>query len=1338
MLLTGSTKEDTSWLGKISQENPVYHKQRIFESKGPFFYESFRWILDNPDFNKWRNTEKSGVFWIKGDPGKGKTMLLGGLVDNLEQSPQMGINLAYFFCQATDPRINTSAAVIGGLVVSFIKQHHELRSYIRMEYKDDLEKLNGPDRWYILRDMFEKVAKHSTVPNPVCVVDALDECEQEQGCKQLLRLIIETSCHVKWLISSRNIPGIERELQAIVSSRRLSLELKENAEYVTKSVDLYIDNSIQTIVALKDDEKLLAKATNVLKSKASGTFLWVALVIEQLRDTKHRNVEAVLGGMPMGLENLYNLILQQLAKREDKDAYRILLSTVTAAERPLRLEELLTFINSQWTVNETTTTTSLRDMQDILKDCGSFISIRNDTVYFVHQSVKDYMMGTTARGIIFPSGIEYQHYTMFMSSLNAMLLVLKHDIYGLKDPGSDTDTISPPDPDPLAPIAYCCIFWVDHLLRSCESGASRDKLFLKDGKALHSFLKLKYLCWLEALALLRCLTPQGADAVQKLKNLFSGYYSSDINRRRVAEMANLREDRKSNRSRSFIYKAYQFLRRYKQLSLTTCIDYAYMIFYHHDDSHLRAFIDDAYQFFQYCQYSVRQYPLQLYHSALIFEDTHSAIYTTFQPIIRAEFKNKLALKKMPQRRFSLVQNIELDCRGHIIAIIYSPDSSYLCALSTGGSISLCRTDTYSVERVIELDPDKEYESGFLSRCKNHFICFSVNSKRLISISRGGIVQVWSVPCGTQMRKLALGLGTDLVLDHEPFGFGYAMVPEQVIALSHHGDIAASACQTLSGAVSLVKVWTLEAGECIHVIDQSHMQAFFHAAFSPNLATMALFDGKDARIYSIQTGKEVKRIRHPEDVFKLDVTMKNFRYSSDSKLLALKYADRDTSFWCTETWEMVRHIKSKLSTGYFDLSSNAAMSVGLSQSGALFIESMDTGEPILNIKPHTQVNDPIFSPNWADSSLLASFSDGAVQIWRAYSNTSNNLKSSEAQNTASYIRHLTIPPNSKFVTTCDDRGNAEIWNGESGERVQVLEREAFTWSLPAFSPNLEFVLGIHGETGDISIWHVDTGRLFHLLKGAGNYVMDMAFSDDSRYVVAGYWPGLVKVWCVESGKCLFERDQFDDYTTNISDVAFSPGSRYIGLLSRGYCEGSKAAYIWDWRIAHRISRIELGHETFIRSLAFSSDTTTLVIIASRMYLSSPDSYKVSFYDITSGTRLHHMEIGESNSVPLFDSANDNIVSDRLRYCKKSSWKHWDTIPQPGYTYLEAGPDSIAPYTAQENWICFGDKKAVQVPRHLLCDSSIHVSKSIQVSNSLLAFKSTAGELYIVELPKQYGI
>lgn len=190
------------------------------------------------------------------------------------------------------------------------KQHAALLDSLRKEYTDKLYQLEGPNAWTVLCDIFKTVTQDAAMLDPVCIVDALDECEH--NCKALLNLIVNTSAHVKWLLSSRNVKDIERDLRKIESNRRLSLELKANAENISKSVDAYINNSIQDIEALEDNNELQIQTTEILKSKANGTFLWVALVIEQLRDTDRRNVEDVLKEIPEGLENLYKLIMERV------------------------------------------------------------------------------------------------------------------------------------------------------------------------------------------------------------------------------------------------------------------------------------------------------------------------------------------------------------------------------------------------------------------------------------------------------------------------------------------------------------------------------------------------------------------------------------------------------------------------------------------------------------------------------------------------------------------------------------------------------------------------------------------------------------------------------------------------------------------------------------------------------------------------------------------------------------------------------------------------------------------------------------------------------------------
>jgi hypothetical protein len=147
--------------------------------------------------------------------------------------------------------------------------------------------------------------------------------------------------------------------------------------------------------------------------------------------------------------------------------------------------------------------------------CGSFLVLRERTIYFVHQSAKDFLLKEASHNI-FPSKAEGLHYTMFSKSLQVMFKTLKRDIYSLNAPGISIDQVRQPDPDPLAAARYSCLYWVDHLI-DCDirGNAIND---LKDGGSVYNFLSKSYLYWLEALSLMKSL-PDGIVMIIKLENL---------------------------------------------------------------------------------------------------------------------------------------------------------------------------------------------------------------------------------------------------------------------------------------------------------------------------------------------------------------------------------------------------------------------------------------------------------------------------------------------------------------------------------------------------------------------------------------------------------------------------------------------------------------------------------------------------------------------------------------------------------------------------------------------------------------------------------------------------
>ena len=149
--------------------------------------------------------------------------------------------------------------------------------------------------------------------------------------------------------------------------------------------------------------------------------------------------------------------------------------------------------------------------------CGSFLTIRNNNVYIIHQSAKEFLTREASHNI-FPCGIRDVHHSIFLRSLQVMSKTLRRDMYSLRALGYPTKWIKQPDPDPLAATRYSCIYWVDHLCDWNPTSSANHRVSLQDGGAVDSFVRKKYLYWLEALSLCKSMS-QGVVSMAKLQAL---------------------------------------------------------------------------------------------------------------------------------------------------------------------------------------------------------------------------------------------------------------------------------------------------------------------------------------------------------------------------------------------------------------------------------------------------------------------------------------------------------------------------------------------------------------------------------------------------------------------------------------------------------------------------------------------------------------------------------------------------------------------------------------------------------------------------------------------------
>ncbi|KAF2028156.1 WD40 repeat-like protein [Setomelanomma holmii] len=481
-------------ISDLHHTDPEDDKKRIEETNGGLLQDSYHWILTNTAFLQWQN-DLHRLLWIKGDPGKGKTMLLCGIIDELRKSIARGEVLSFFFCQETDSRINNATAVLRGLISMLVDQQPLLASHIRKKYDRAGKALfEDANAWIALTEIFSNMLEDPILGKTYLVIDALDECVSDR--RKLLNFVATHSSksdRVRWIASSRNWPDIEEQLAQAVQKSNLSLEL--NAESIATAVNIFIQHKVDQLAAEKQySPQLRNSVLQYLTANANETFLWVALVCAELRDTPRWNVLEELESFPPGLGSLYNRMLRHIVASRGAKTCQQVLTSMAIIYRPVTILELVTLVEMLGRhVND------LNSVQHIISTCGSFFVIRDDVIYFVHQSAKDFLMQSPDS--VFPNGLEDAHRAMLSKSLTVMSESLHRNMYNLETYGIPIENVTPPDPDPILTLRYSCLHWIDHLYDS--KFLSTQVVRSQITALVSNFLEEKYLYWLEALSLCR-------------------------------------------------------------------------------------------------------------------------------------------------------------------------------------------------------------------------------------------------------------------------------------------------------------------------------------------------------------------------------------------------------------------------------------------------------------------------------------------------------------------------------------------------------------------------------------------------------------------------------------------------------------------------------------------------------------------------------------------------------------------------------------------------------------------------------------------------------------------
>ncbi|OCL04248.1 beta transducin-like protein HET-E2C*40 [Glonium stellatum] len=782
--------------------DPGDDKKRIEDTKGGLLEGLYRWIFENSDFQQWRSAQQTRLLWIKGDPGKGKTMLLCGIINELKKSIAKSDLLSYFFCQATDSRVNNATAVLRGLIYLLVSQQPSLISHVRKKYDNSGKTLfKDANAWIALSEIFTNILQDRSLNSTYLIIDALDECVVD--LPKLLDFIVQkssVSSRIKWIVSSRNWPSIEKKLDTATQKARLCLEF--NKESVSAAVATFIKLKVDWLAKRnKYDSNTQDAVQRYLSLNANGTFLWVALVCQELSTDLGWNAQQKLNAFPPGLNDLYWRMVDQIKNSEHAELCKRILAVISTVYRPIMLDELASFVDMPDGVAG-----GYKALSEIIGVCGSFLTLREQAISFVHQSAKDFLV-EKAPNEIYPSGIEYVHLDIFSRSLQVMSKKLRRDVYGLGAPGFPIDQVKQPDSDPLSPARYSCIYWINHLL-DCNptKNATND---LQDGGSVDKFLRQSYLYWLEALSLYRSMS----------EGVVSGLLKP------VKAKAN--------------------------------------------GSGLLELVKDACRFIMYHKVAIENSPLQGYTSVLIFSPACSLIrghfrheepkWITIQPAMRDEWSaclqtleghsdwvwsvafshDSTRLASASDDGIVKIWNASSGkclqtLKGHsgmVRSVAFSHDSTRLASASDDGIVKIWDASSGKSLQTLKGRSDRDFSS----------IAFSHDLTRLASTSTSdyGTVKIWDTSNGKCLQTLRGDRHWDI----------------SSVAFSHDSTRLAS-----TSDYGTIKIWDASSGKCLRTL-KGHSGRVWSVAFSHDSTRLAsASDDGTVKIWNASSGKYLRTLK----------------------------------------------------------------------------------------------------------------------------------------------------------------------------------------------------------------------------------------------------------------------------------------------------------------------------------------------------------------------------------------------------------------------------------------------------------------------------------------------
>jgi hypothetical protein len=287
------------------------------------------------------------LLWVSADPGCGKSVLARSLIHEDLKATESRVVCHFFFKDDNDEQ-KSSTTALSALLHQLFSQKQSLIKYALSDYGKESKKL--PQLFYKLWNILTNSASDPEAGEVICVLDALDECE-ESGRYNIITalntLYKKISCSkrtlpkLKFLVTSRPYLDIERKFTELTQDLpTIRLQGEQESEAIRREIDLVIKWRVSRFgseLQLNDLER--STLEKELLSMTHRTYLWLKLIFDILRRTVRptkNKLKTIIGTLPPTVDKAYEAILSKI-KEDERPQARKLLHIIIAAARPFTL-----------------------------------------------------------------------------------------------------------------------------------------------------------------------------------------------------------------------------------------------------------------------------------------------------------------------------------------------------------------------------------------------------------------------------------------------------------------------------------------------------------------------------------------------------------------------------------------------------------------------------------------------------------------------------------------------------------------------------------------------------------------------------------------------------------------------------------------------------------------------------------------------------------------------------------------------------------------------------------------------------------------------------------------